>query len=334
MAEQLVFPKALYYENGFFLRFVASDYNVNLSRIKETLLNEDKAKNIQTQANNGKNDKTKITDLANVRKQADKFNDLLTPEQTKEEKFQCYLPLNKSIQESLDLKWQKVENIMSGNYTSEMQRILKVETLQNIVGGIVGAFGSMGKIAKRLTSTENISVATKRYIYPNYGFMFQGVGHRNFSFDYTLIPSNKEEADNIIKIVNNFKYYSLPDEQGNFAGIETILKYPAIWNIELFMRNRTTKEFNGEIVNTSNIINLIKFSDLVLTGITINYGKQGEGQFYFYKDGMPNEIGLTLNFTEMKFLTRKSCGIEPENNINNVTTNAQSTGDINAERKQ
>jgi hypothetical protein len=162
MAEQLVFPKALYYENGFFLRFVASDYNVNLSRIKETLLYEDEAKNLQTQANNGKNDKTKITDLANARKQADKFNDLLTPEQTKEEKFQCYLPLNKSIQESLDLKWQKVENIMSGNYTSEMQRILKVETLQNIVGGIVGAFGSIGKIAKQLTSTENISVATKR----------------------------------------------------------------------------------------------------------------------------------------------------------------------------
>lgn len=332
MAEQLIFPQNLYYENGFFLRFVASDYNMNLSRIKEVIQDESTIKKLYTEANKGSNDDE---NKSRLKRASENLNDILTPEQNLEEKFQCYLPLNKSIQESLELKWQKVENIMSGNFSSEMQRIIKMETLQNIVGGIVGAFGSIGKVAKQLTSSENLSVSTKRYIYPNYGFMFQGVGHRNFSFDYTLIPANEDEAKTILDIVQNFKYYSLPDEDSSFAGVETILKYPAIWRIELFMRNRQTKEFEGKTVNTSNILNLIRFTDLVLTGITINYGKQGDGEFYFYKDGMPNEISLTLNFTEMRFLTRKSIrdnNFEPTVNASNIVSNGNNTA--NFDRKQ
>ena len=47
----------------------------------------------------------------------------------------------------------------------------------------------------------------------------------------------------------------------------------------------------------------MSFQNLVLNKIDVNYGGQ---EFYFYKDGTPNEINITLSFKEVQYLTRRN----------------------------
>lgn len=329
--EILVFPKQkLYYENGFFLKFVAYDIQNNIDNIKNDLASFNK---IQKDSNETDNEKTFKTNLINKSEEIKDFGkNISNINTTYNRKFICHLPLTTAIEEKLALKWKKVENITSGALDSEYARS-QFETLQEVVSNIAGTLGSIfgGKIIKRSISSENLSTATKRYVYPNYGYMFEGVGFRDFTFSYKLIPSNPEEAETIIKIINNLKYYSLPAEDSGFANVETVLKYPAIWEINLLKRNEiegSNQESVKEERAKTEIKNLIRFSDLVLTDLNITYGKSGEGEFYFFRNGMPNEINVSMKFTEMKFLTRETSGIEPIVNADGTKIDS-SVGGIN-----
>jgi len=313
---ELVFPNKLYYKEAFFLRFTAYDFATNLDGFSK-ISDIDNIKTMKDDLKQTVKEKGIIDGAGSMLKQLG--GDLSSPETNKTPQFRCYLPISSAIKEDLKLQWKKAENIMTGEYNSEFLRT-QVETLQTVVSGLLGAWGSFGAPIKRALSSENLSVASKRYIYPNYGYMFEGVGHRNFNFDYKLVPSNQEEASNIIKIVNGIKYFSLPGED-SMGGINTILKYPAFWTIEIMALEKVkTKESETEILrikeNVSRIVKLINFSDLVLDNLSITYGKDGEGEFYYYKDGMPSEINIRMSFTEMKFLTRRTSGITPEEVIN------------------
>lgn len=325
----LVFPSTIYYNEGFFLKFTAYDYDVSLDKINRFIGKAEDAR--RAEAENKDKDKEKDKDKDKEKDNKDKEEDvqeISSLATTQIKKFVCFLPINNAIDENLQLKWKSVENVLSGNWQSEYAR-MQLDTLQQLVSGILGNAGSAGgKFLKQGISSENLSVSTKRYIYPNFGYMFEGVGFRKFNFNYTLIPMNAKESQDIIDIINGFKYYSLPGEENKLSGIKTVLKYPSIWNIELLRRSEIGTSDTSK-TKSSKIYGLISFKDLVLTDIKITYGKSGEGEIYFYQDGMPNEIKISLSFTEMKFLTRETSGITPiENGGNELRNINQSVGNM------
>jgi len=315
----LIFPTKLYYKEAFFLRFTAFDYNTSIDELRK-ISSEEAITSLMDDFKNTFNDKD--GGLSGVVAKGKQFaSNLSSPETSKTPTFRCHLPISSAIKEDLKLQWKKAENIMTGNFSSEYTRT-QVETLQTVVSGLLGAWGSVTEPIKRALSTENLSVANKRYIYPNYGYMFEGVGHRNFNFEYKLIPANQEEADIIIKIINGLKYFSLPGQE-SMGNISTVLKYPAFWNIEIMGLKveddgsvtkinalKDVSDGDSKTTTLSKIQKLVQFQDLVLDNISITYGKDGTGEFYYYKDGMPSEINIRMSFTEMKFLTRETSGID------------------------
>ena len=44
---------------------------------------------------------------------------------------------------------------------------------------------------------------------------FEGVGRREFSFEFRMLPNNSKEAENIEKIVTAFRYHAMPEIEGS-----------------------------------------------------------------------------------------------------------------------
>ena len=116
--------------------------------------------------------------------------------------------------------------------------------------------------------------------------MFKGVDFRTFSFEYQFFPRNITEADNILKIIEEFKYHMHPEfkDNNNFIYI-----YPSEFDIMYFNGGQENK-------------NLHRHTSCVLTDMDINYTPNG--LFSTFPNGMPTQININLNFREISLLTK------------------------------
>jgi len=99
---------------------------------------------------------------------------------------------------------------------------------------------------------------------------------RSFSYNINMIPRNKAEANQIMNIILAFKKYSSPISSG------------------LFLRNHMW----AITINNKQLAKATKFDVkmFALASVTTNY--TGAGSALFYKDGMPKQINLSINFVE------------------------------------
>jgi uncharacterized protein YcfJ len=120
---------------------------------------------------------------------------------------------------------------------------------------------------------------------PQVEVLYQKTGHREFQFDFRMIPRTRAEAETIRKIIKQFKFHSapelLPGAQGRF------FIPPAEFDIKFF--------YNGQ-----ENININKISSCVLVGIDINYA--AAGQWTTFDDGMPVEVQMQLRFKELELM--------------------------------
>lgn len=116
--------------------------------------------------------------------------------------------------------------------------------------------------------------------------VFKGVDFRTFSFDYQFFPRNVEEANNVLRIVEEFKYHMHPEfkDTNNFVYI-----YPSEFDITYFANGRENR-------------NLHRHTSCVLTSMNVNYTPNGV--FTTFDNGMPTQINMTLEFRELALLTK------------------------------
>lgn len=123
---------------------------------------------------------------------------------------------------------------------------------------------------------------------PQVEILYQKTGHREFQFDFKMVPRDPAEAEVIRKIIKEFKFHSapelLPGSQGRF------FIPPAEFDIKFF--------YNGK-----ENLNIHKISSCVLQGIDINYASAG--QWTTFDDGMPVEIAMQLRFKELELIHKK-----------------------------
>jgi len=152
------------------------------------------------------------------------------------------------------------------------------------VGGGVGALlaggAAGGGVAAGIGKREGIAIN------PHMAVMFKGVGFREHEFSYKFIARNMKESEQIKKIINTFKYHMHPDF---FAG-NLAFSYP--------------DEF---VINFADGIasNLYSIGDCVLKNFSVNYNSQGVPLF-FEDTGAPVSIEITLQFQEMKIVTKSN----------------------------
>jgi hypothetical protein len=116
--------------------------------------------------------------------------------------------------------------------------------------------------------------------------VFKGVDFRTFSFDYQFFPRSEEEAQNVLNIIQEFKYHMHPEfkDSNNFIYI-----YPSEFDIYYYQGGEEN-------------LNLHRHTSCVLTEMNINYTPNGN--FNTFANGMPTQINVTMNFRELALLTK------------------------------
>jgi hypothetical protein len=162
-----------------------------------------------------------------------------------------------------------------------------LEATKRLGVGALEAFGAgdvSGAITKVTGFAEN----------PFSEVVFKGVGHRDFSYTYNLTARNKDEVEDINKIITLFKYHMHPSLNFDVAG-GRYFKVPSEFEIHY--------AYQGQLNNYLN-----KISRCVLTGCEINYGGEEFTTFrQFDNDGAaPVQISMTLSFTEKEIMTKET----------------------------
>lgn len=123
--------------------------------------------------------------------------------------------------------------------------------------------------------------------------VFEGIGRREFSFTFKMMPKSQNEALMVRQIVNQFRFYMAPSFDGAPSTSRTFI-VPATFDIEY--------HYSGGVNSFLN-----KISTSVLKTCNVTYG--GE-RVQFFKpiqgDGAsPVETQIELNFQELEVITRE-----------------------------
>lgn len=131
-----------------------------------------------------------------------------------------------------------------------------------------------------------LSAATGLAANPRKEQVFKGVDFRTFQFDYQFFPRDEQEANNVLRIIEEFKYHMHPEfkDNNNFLYI-----YPSEFDITYY-------QGGGENLN------LHRHTSCVLTEMNVNYTPNGT--FTSFPNGMPTQINVTMNFRELALLTK------------------------------
>ena len=170
---------------------------------------------------------------------------------------------------------------------------LSVESLANagIQGAVTDILGS-GK-ARDLSA-----VATGKVGNPFSYQIFNGVQHRTFTYEFTLISKNPSESRKIKDIIDLFFYYMLPgrgEQVGENEGDQTFhfLEIPVQWKIE-YLRKGNPLEFHEQP------------NACFLQSANVTYG--GDAGNNTHSDGSPIQTTLSLGFVEVEPLYREKVG--------------------------
>jgi len=181
----------------------------------------------------------------------------------------------------------------SANFTKGL-----IDVISNISGAIQGAAKSD---AARLAASKTVGKApfgigtaatllNRMVVNPNVRTLFNGVNVREFAFQFKLISTSPEEGEIIQKIIKIFRKEAYPKafnmEIGGAQNVALGYNFPNAFKISFHFRG----------VENKNIPQILPCY-LRSVGHTIN--PTGGG---FRNDGKPNEIDLTLTFSEYRAL--------------------------------
>jgi hypothetical protein len=147
---------------------------------------------------------------------------------------------------------------------------------------ITGAIAS--KVGADPATLSQTTLLVKGYAKnPQFEVLYSGTQMREFQFDFTMTPRNEKEANTCISIINRFKYHASPQL---LRGGGRYIIPPSYFGIEFKYKNSLN-------------LNLPRISTCVLQTVDVNYSG-GLEQWASYRDGMPLQIQMVLNFVELE----------------------------------
>ena len=113
---------------------------------------------------------------------------------------------------------------------------------------------------------------------------FEGIGRREFSFEFKMLPNSEKEANMIERIVTAFRFHAMPEVEGSDLSGRTMIT-PSTFDIEYFPNTH-----------------LHRISTSVLQSVTVNFGGDRP---QFFDDDHPVETQLSLGFKELEIITKE-----------------------------
>ena len=154
--------------------------------------------------------------------------------------------------------------------------------------GAAGAQGAAAKAIELSPARAALSSLYRAAANPRKEQLFKSMEFRRFSFNYQFAPRSPEEAANVKRIINTFKFYMHPEFQNSIN--KMLYLFPSEFDIVYYFGDREHPHLN-------------RISTCVLTDMNVNYSPNG--QFSTFKDGFPTQINVQMQFLELETLTKE-----------------------------
>jgi len=210
-----------------------------------------------------------------------------------------YTPKNISVSHKADYTDDALSPV-GFSLANVMETGGKVKNADGFINGIKSLGGGVGQQlqgffagAGRLAGTGGAQQSvTGSVVNQNLSeVIFTGLGFRQFSFDFSFMPSNVDEAQTVDDIINMFTYYMLPRRKGNNA---LTYEIPAEFNLKYMYRGKENKYIHPALT-------------LVLENVDIKYGGEKFATFRGNQHGaQPIKTDVTLQFKEVEVADRST----------------------------
>ena len=173
----------------------------------------------------------------------------------------------------------------------------------DVIGDLSGAVSGAAKSeAGRLAASKVLgkvpfgigtaaTLLNRMVVNPNVRTLFNGVTVREFAFQFKFVSTSPQEADTIQKIIKTFRKEAYPEpfnmQIGGSSDVALGYNFPNAFKISFHFKDAQN-------------LNIPKILPCYLRSVSHTINPTGGG---FRNDGKPNEIDLTLMFTEFRALT-------------------------------
>ena len=171
---------------------------------------------------------------------------------------------------------------LEGIKTTGENFFTKGTSIANAISGILGAtnFGS-------LTVNDIFSATTGQVLNPNTEVLYKGPKMRTFSLNFKMAPRSSTEADNIKKIIECFKFATLPRFGGASDENASFVKVPQLVDVEFMTGNKTNQW-------------VTQYKPSVITDFNVSYTP--DGAWATLPNGAPVATTMTISFQETKMV--------------------------------
>jgi hypothetical protein len=168
-----------------------------------------------------------------------------------------------------------------------------VNAAKNIVGE--AAARATAEITEAVTGTEGtrglINKAFGQADNPYMEVLFDAMNLRTFTYNFTFAPKNREETEDVQKIIQLFRFHMAPELKGKNNRFLTL---PSEFDIHYMYQDQSGQASENDYYN--------KIATCVCTNVEVNYTPDGVKSF---EGGAPTKITMTLSFQETELLTKE-----------------------------
>ena len=150
-----------------------------------------------------------------------------------------------------------------------------------VAEGLTGAEGARGLALKAFGQADN----------PYMEVLFDKMELRTFSYQFTFAPKNKQETEDVQKIIALFRFHMSPELKGSQNRFLTL---PSEFDIHYMYQDQSGQASENDFYN--------KIATCVCTGCEVNYTPDGVKSF---EGGAPTKITMTVSFQETELLTKE-----------------------------
>jgi hypothetical protein len=222
-----------------------------------------------------------------------------------------YLPPN--VQDSTGVEYEGVETGVIGLAAATGGQFIKDMATQDYASAVKNIMGSAASLAKSVAVNLGAKViggasellldvdaeVTKGFAHKAFGqatnpymeVLFQNVGLRSFTYNFTFSPRNEDETLDVQKIIKMFRFHMLPELKGQN---ERYMTLPSTFDIHYMYQWDVDKAKENNFYS--------KIATCVLKSVEVDYTPGGVKSF---KDGAPTQITMGLTFMETEMLTKQ-----------------------------
>ena len=143
---------------------------------------------------------------------------------------------------------------------------------------LAGAEGAAGLVNRAFGQADN----------PYIEVLFQSMGVREFTYNFTFAPRNEEETQDVQEIIQLFRFHMAPELQG---GAGRFLTLPSEFDIHYMYMAKDGTNSENDYYN--------KIATCVCTNVTVDYTP---GKVSSFADGAPTQITMAITFKETETL--------------------------------